>query len=357
MMNDSSPVDSSSPERGDDAYLWDRSGRPDLDVARMERALVGFRYRETPLVLPPAAGPRLAPRGRFLAIVSIAAALVAALSAVAWRSRVASTGVPVSVREVVGNLRGASSGLTAGDRLHVGAWLETEAGAQASLDIGDIGRVDVDPSTRLGLVRSREGDYRIRLDRGTLHAVIWAPPGQFAVDTPSSTAVDLGCAYSLTVDKRGSGLVRVTSGWVGFEWRGRESFIPAGAVCETRRQLGPGTPRFDDTTREFGAALDSLDFGGSVEARSRALQLVLAEARPRDALTLWHLLDRVAVADRGAVFDRLAGLVPPPSDVTRDGILGGSREMRDRWWSELGYGTVSWWRTWKQTWRSDKGTR
>ena len=36
--------------------------------------------------------------------------------------------------------------------------------------------------------------------------------------------------------------ISVTTGWVGFEWRGRESFIPAGAVCLTRKSLGPGTP-------------------------------------------------------------------------------------------------------------------
>jgi hypothetical protein len=71
-----------------------------------------------------------------------------------------------------------------------------------------------------------------------MHAFIWAPPGQFSVETVSSTAIDLGCAYTLTMDDKGVGRVEVTSGWVGFEWQGRESFIPIGAVCVTRPGLG-----------------------------------------------------------------------------------------------------------------------
>jgi len=46
-------------------------------------------------------------------------------------------------------------------------------------------------------------------------------------------------------------------------------------------------------------------------------------------------VSRVDAAARGAVFDRLAQLVPPPADVTRDGILGLDREMLDTWWQYL----------------------
>jgi hypothetical protein len=38
----------------------------------------------------------------------------------------------------------------------------------------------------------------------------------------------------MTVDEDGTGTVRCD--WLGrIQWRGRESFIPAGAVCQTRR--------------------------------------------------------------------------------------------------------------------------
>jgi len=38
----------------------------------------------------------------------------------------------------------------------------------------------------------------------------------FVVDTPSASAIDLGCAYTLHVNEDGSGTLRTTLGWVGF---------------------------------------------------------------------------------------------------------------------------------------------
>jgi hypothetical protein len=162
----------------------------------------------------------------------------------------------------------------------------------------------------------------------------------------------------MTIDPSGAGLIRVTSGWVGFVWEGREAFIPAGAVCRTRPGLGPGTPRFEDTSDAFGASLEVLDTAsrGSPEADA-ALNRVLDEARPRDALTLWHLLSRVDPARREEVFERLAGFVPPPAGVTLAGIRDGSQPMLDRWWDELDLGSTNWWRLWEQEWRENTGRR
>src|SRR5262249_27124844 len=157
----------------------------------------------------------------------------------------------------------------------------------ATIDVGKIGRVDVDPDTRVGVVSTKPGDYRMRLARGTMHAVIWAPPGQFAVQTSSSTAVDLGCQYSLTVDDGGVGVVTVDSGWVGFAWKGREAFIPSGAMCITRPGLGPGTPHYESTSNAFRRALTMIDMrGGSAAERSAGLETILNEAQIRDDITL-----------------------------------------------------------------------
>jgi hypothetical protein len=86
--------------------------------------------------------------------------------------------------------------------------------------------------------------------------------------------------------------------------------------------------------------------------RAEAFEIVLSEARQRDALTLWHLLSRTSNAEREKVYDRLAVLVPPPAGVTREGVLRGTREtqhlMLDLWWDSLGLGDTSWWRMWKR---------
>jgi hypothetical protein len=77
---------------------------------------------------------------------------------------------------------------------------------------------------------------------------------------------------------------------------------------------------------------------------------VLSLARPRDALSLWHLLSRLEGAERARVFDSLASLVPPPAGVTRAGVLRGDAAMRDLWWDELGLGSAGFWRQWTSRW-------
>ena len=106
----------------------------------------------------------------------------------------------------------------------------------------------------LCLVATRDGHHRLALERGTLHALISAPPGQFVVNTPSATATDLGCAYTLHVDEEGAGYLSVTSGWVALALNQRESLVPVGASCRTDPKRGPGTPSYDDADPELKAA-------------------------------------------------------------------------------------------------------
>jgi hypothetical protein len=168
-----------------------------------------------------------------------------------------------------------------------------------------------------------------------MSAHIWAPPRLFFVNTPSAVAADLGCAYTLEVDDQGSSLLHVTSGWVALELQNRESVVPAGAACETRPGLGPGTPYFEDSAKGFQEALKQVDFDPDAAARRAALTAMLDQARPRDTLTLWNLLVRVDGADRARVYDRLAGFFPPPAGVTREGVLALNQSMLDAWRAEL----------------------
>jgi hypothetical protein len=211
--------------------------------------------------------------------------------------------------------------------------------------------VEVDAGSRLRLVTNGPGRKRLSLELGTIHATIWAPPGEFVVDIPSAVAVDLGCVYTLHVDESGAGLLRTTMGWVGFKLNGHESFIPAGAVCATRPKIGPGTPYLEDATLAFRDELSKFDFGSNTPAeRNALLGIILVDARKKDALTLWHLLSRVSDADRPGVYDRLAALAPPPTGVTREDILRLDRQMLDTWWNSLGYGDIYLWRTYEHVW-------
>ena len=323
-----------------DDYLWDGSGEPDPAVERLERALSPLRSARPAPELPAATGRR--PFGGMLAALAAAAAFLLAVSGLWVTAR-----RPGASWEVTRLASTPSGGSVAGvERLRVGEWLETDVSSRARVKVGAIGQVEIEPRTRLRLVDAGAASHRIALDRGVLHARIWAPPGRFFVDTPSAVAVDLGCEYTLAVDEAGTGLLQVSSGWVGFEHGGRESFVPRGAACATRPGKGPGTPYYEDASVELTGALSEVDFGPAAD-RADALRKLLATARRKDALSLWHLLARLDGADRIAVYDRMAALVAPPDGVTREGVLAGDSRMLDRWWEALGLGAAGWWRRWK----------
>lgn len=219
-------------------------------------------------------------------------------------------------------------------KIEVGEWLQTDASSRARIAVGDIGTVEVAPNTRVRMVASRPGEQRLRLARGEITASVSAPPRLFFVDTPASTAVDLGCAYTMKADGDGNGLLRVTLGWVALEWEGRESLVPAGASCRTRQKVGPSTPYFEDASQAFLEALGRFDDGGGGR---EALDTVLAEARVRDTLTLWHLLSRVELPERQLVFNRIVELVPLPRGVSPDKALRLDSATLKLWREELAW--------------------
>ena len=223
-----------------------------------------------------------------------------------------------------------------GGQLRVGQWLETDATSRAKIEVATIGNVEIDPNSRVRLLETNPQEHRLELQRGRLRAVISAPPKLFFVNTPSGVAEDLGCAYTLEVDDAGDSILHVTLGWVALELSGRESLVPAGAACAMKRGLGrPGTPYFEDATQAFKTALAQFDFDGNQNERTPALAMVLSEARPRDAMTLWYLLLRVDANNRANVYDRMAALVTPPQDVTRDGVLNLNPRMIGSWKDKL----------------------
>jgi FecR protein len=343
-------------------YLWDASGAPDPEIQRLESVLAELRQADRALVLP--AGMPVAPRKFRTALVQMfafprlatAAAILFALGVTLFFVRPKSrpeTGPTWDVANLQGAPQIGTKAIAANQapaKLHVGQTIITNSDSRASLSQFDLGEIRIDPNSRVRLVQTDPNRKRIQLDVGTIHAAIWAPPGTFVVDTPSAVAIDLGCAYTLQVAPDGSGTLRTTLGWVGFHLNGRDSFIPAGAMCSTRPKLGPGIPYFENASSAFREAIPQFDSSPeNSPTRIAALTKILSEARKQDALSLWHLLSRTTGSERAQVYARFAALVPPPKGVTLDGILNLDQSMLDLWWNSLGLGEISTWRFWEQS--------
>jgi hypothetical protein len=302
-----------------DDYLWDRTGADD-EVQRLERAL-------RPVGHDPAAEPPALPRRRrrlLLAIPLVAAAAAGALFVL--RPQVtASTGVLVEA--------GGRSGV-----VFEGAWVE-EGNLKRVIRLGAAGEVQVDAGARVQVVRIREDENRLRLEEGTVHARISAStrPRFFQIETPATNCVDLGCAYTLTVDAAGNAVVRVDYGRVSFEDGAREVYVPAGAVCAAEKGRGAGTPHFlgsgnQEAVRKFDAARGE-------DRRSVATIVAAQSGNPRDSLTLWHLLQDPDEVVRAVALQALErpgctrASVPKEATLAREkGALEAWREVLEPDW-------------------------
>ena len=306
-------------------YLWDGTGPTDPEIRRLEQLLGRFRYKSVDVRISKWRSPKrlvpLALAASLLLAIGIAKKANHAPVAVSWQYQVL-TGAPT-----IGAAPIAASG-----ELRPGEWIETDGASRALLTLSHVGEIEIEPHTLIGLPATEDGNARLVLKRGTIQAVAASTPSQLEVETPTATALDNGGDYVLTVDDSGGATLCVSDGSVSFESRGRQSIVPAGAVCETRPGIGPGTPRCENGTDHFRIALERYDF---VSFTADALSGVLHESGPCDLLPLWHILRRADSSDRGRVFDRMTMFSPPPKGVTRDGILNLDHTMLQYWWSEI----------------------
>lgn len=314
-----------------DEYLWDRSGEPDTEVQHLEELLGQFKLSRSTVAFQKQKRPRW-----WMAAVA-AIFIVGAITATVVIKRTPPTHITAWQLSLAG---GKTTPVRSGQTI------ETSARNQATLESAFVGTVRIAPQSRVRVLAGRGEQQRLALDRGTIHALIWAPPTVFTVDTPWAKAIDLGCQYTLHVDRAGSGLLTVETGWVAFQWKNLESFIPAGAACATRAEAGPGTPYFLDAPAGLTEGIAKFDDIND----SKALETILAAARPRDSLTLWHLLRRTEGRERAEVFDRLSRLVDLPPAASRTAILRGDQNAIDAAWNALDLGDTRWWREWKREW-------
>jgi hypothetical protein len=314
----------------DDDRLWQGALPPDLERVRAAASR---------LPLPPEpdwdaprvrrASSRAAARPRvWLALAAAFVALigVASIARDAWR-----------VDAIAG--RPALSGIAFAGRMGLGGTLTTDATSRARLEVPGLGDVTLEPRGRLSRVRGRGAERRLELERGTMHAMISAPPRLFVVGTSVGSAVDLGCAYTLTVDDSGKGRLEVTFGRVMFEDRGHESLLPSGLWCPLT-SAGAGVPRRVEASDAFLAAVAATD-NPACQADDYTPLLVSAEAN--DAITLWHLLPRVRGDVRRQVAERFASLIDVPRDVALDRVLALEPAALEAWWNALGVGTLEEW--------------
>lgn len=298
-----------------DDYLWDGSGSVDPEVARLEKLLSPLAH-DRPLDELRLQRGRRGPRAG--GIVAIVAALVAVAAAAALFVYLRTPGAApchgtsgFSFTAQPGGTVACGGAEIASGVLPIGGVLDT-GNHTAVLAIANIGTADLGAGTRVRLEGTTTTRHQLFLERGRMHAFVNAPPRLFAVSTPSTQVIDLGCEYTIDVDVRGAGSIEVQQGKVELETgTGTIVVAPAG----THARLLPGRkaslPIVEEADPNLVAAVVAFEHGepGSIER-------LLAVATPRDAITIANMYVVVPPAARKAVLDRLSEFVLPPGTLT-----------------------------------------
>lgn len=318
-------------------YLWDRTGEPDPEIVQLEQTLTALRMAERePSLVMQFAQPQnvvvIEKRWRpwVFALGLATSVVVAVVSWMVFRPHLQpgvweahqSTGSP----ELAGKL------FTQGP-IEPGAWLATNSNSFVRLRT-TIGELDVQPGTELSLVESRTQRQRFVMRYGTIHARISALPGLFVVDTPSARAIDLGCEYTLKVERDGTGELAVSAGWVQLQHSWRQSLVPAGTLAKIAADGTLSPAYFQDAAPAFQQALVkfTLEPALDVETRKHTFETILREARKRDSFTLLNLFSRAEADERVELFDRLNQFVPAPEHITREIARNWQVSSMDAWW-------------------------
>ncbi|MCX8106887.1 MAG: hypothetical protein N3D80_13550, partial [Ignavibacterium album] len=135
---------------------------------------------------------------------------------------------------------------------------------------------------------------------------------------------ELNSEFELAVKEETDNLF-VYRGTVRVNLRGFESIVPEGFACEVKK--GRYVIPFNSGTEPQLINLLK-DFTGPTDPN---LVLITGLATPKDALSLWHVLQLTSELNRQIPLNKLKELIPPPESVSDEGIMKLDREMLDQW--------------------------
>jgi len=203
------------------------------------------------------------------------------------------------------------------DSIRDGEYIITNDTSRAELLIADIGKVIVEPNTKLMIVKGEDGKNRLSVIYGTIDADMKKVENPVPVDLPSAVAMDDGGSYKLTVDGSGDGLFYVRSGQVEVVSGSKQSVVPAGNLVMTRKDKGVGTPFSENSSSVFKKALFNFDFGNCDVS---CVNTILNYADKNDAVSLVNLIQDVDNEYKNQVYAKVASFVAPPRPIPKDSI-------------------------------------
>ncbi len=213
-----------------------------------------------------------------------------------------------------------------------GTSIYTESNSRAVVSIPNTGRLEAGANTFLLLVKAKDGNNIVKMERGKIKIENTEQMPDFSIEINRKTIRDRGGVFSLEVDDAKDAKINVELGYIEINRLGKNFYVDEGYECNMPNDNDVGTPYHStapDSLKKLIYAVDYLNGG------DYAIGKIIEISTESDLLTLLALIPKASESYRTVLYNKIAKVYPPPKSVTMEGIVKLNEYMLEDWWFEI----------------------
>lgn len=204
--------------------------------------------------------------------------------------------------------------------------------SETEILIPRIGSIVVYQNTIIILKKAKDGDNRIRLEKGLVKIKNISEEPDFAVDLKNSSVIDRGGEFTVSVDEFENAKISVNLGFTEIINNNGSYLLSEKYVCDIMNGKRPGTPYRSDAQDTLIKEIKNFDYNNGDD---NSINNIIATAQKPDMLTLLTIIPSASQTAREKLFQTITNHFPPPENVTRMDILKADKKMLHIWWEEI----------------------
>lgn len=204
--------------------------------------------------------------------------------------------------------------------------------SETEILIPRIGSIIVYQNTIIILKKAKDGDNRIRLEKGLVKIKNVSEEPDFAVDLKNSSVINRGGEFTVSVDEYENAKISVNLGFTEIINNNGSYLLSEKYVCDIMNGKKRGTPYRSDAPDTLIKEIKNFDYD---KGDNNSIINIIATAQKPDMLTLLAIIPQASQTIREKLFQAITNHFPPPENVTRMDILKADKKMLHIWWEEI----------------------
>ncbi len=221
---------------------------------------------------------------------------------------------------------------TTGVELFVKDNVSTDILGKLKIKIKQDAEITLDTNSSFEIVSAKRNKNEIILRNGSLFFYALTLDANFILKYDLMKITDFKSNFVISILKNTNVLIEVSSGLIKVEVPDDEFFLGSDYICEIKNARAPLIPYHKEASEKLMTNLDYLN--NSIQDLG-ALTAVVNSATEYDALTLLRLIEKVPIANRDMLYQKLSEFFPPPKGVTKQGVVSLKKSMLEEWFYSI----------------------